>query len=123
MRTGGLTGRTNGNTEAELRLSTSITVRRQIAAALSLFLAFGDIISTELGLRAGMIEANALPSYILRTYGKLPMYSLRFAVGIFVLVTVIKLSARYPRVWRSVSISNWLAAIVVSTNLLQLLLT
>ncbi len=105
-----------------MRLSTSITVRRQIAACLSLMLAIADIVSTELGLRAGMIEANALPSYILRTYGKLPMYSLRFAVGIFVLVTVMKLSTRFPKVWKSVSISNWLFAIIVSTNLLQLLL-
>lgn len=104
-----------------MKLSTSTTARRQIAAVLSLLLMCGDIVSTELGLRAGTVTANALLKYDLRTYGKLSMYSLRMMVGIFVVLTVIRLSARYPAIRRSVSISNWLAGIVIVLNLLQLL--
>lgn len=105
---------TYGIREDGVTLSTAMTVQRHIADVMSHLLTCGDIVSTELGLRARMVEANSPPVYVFRTVGKLPTYSLRLIVGIFVVPTVIRLSARYPAIWKSVSISNWFAAIVIS---------
>lgn len=95
-------------------------MQRPRAGLIFLIVTLGDILTTELALRAGMIEANPVVAAVMDAHGRLAMYLVRFVVSTCVLLTVVQLTARYPRVWRSIYILNWMVGIVVTFNFVQL---
>lgn len=100
-------------------------LQRPRAGLIFLIVTLGDILTTELALRAGMIEANPVVAAVMDAHGRPAMYVVRFVVSTVVstvvLLTVVQLTARYPRVWRSIYILNWMVGIIVTLNFLQLL--
>lgn len=97
-------------------------VQKPIASAVYILLTIGDIVSTEIGIRIGMREINLLPAWVMATYGRVEMYTLRIALAALVFLAVARLAPRFPGLWTSVFILNWMVGIVVFGNFLQLLL-
>ncbi len=95
---------------------------RPVASALYMLLTLGDIVSTEIGMRIGMREINLLPAWVMATYGRGEMYTLRIALAALVFLAVARLASRFPGLWLSIFILNWMVGVVVFGNFLQLLL-
>ncbi len=96
--------------------------QRPFASAMYFLLTLGDIVSTEIGMRNGLQEANILPSWVMSTFGRVEMYALRLGLTALVFLVVSQLVRRYPGVWMSVLVLNWMVGAVVFANLLQTIL-
>ncbi len=93
--------------------------RRPVASAVYFLLTLGDIVSTEIAIRSGLREANPLPAWVMATFGRAEMYALRTGLTILVFLAVSHLIKRYPRVWISIPIVNWMVGVVVFSNFFQ----
>ncbi len=93
--------------------------RKPIASAIYFLLTLGDIVSTEIAIRSGLREANPLPAWVMATFGRAEMYTLRLGLTALVFLAVSYLIRRYPKVWISIPILNWMVSVVVFSNFFQ----
>ncbi len=70
--------------------------QRPFASAMYFLLTLGDILSTEIGIRSGLREANVLPAWVMSTFGRTEMYALRIGLAALVFLAVSHLIKRYP---------------------------
>lgn len=81
-----------------------------------LTLQFGDIVTTAISFRRGAVEANALPGWLLHTWGEWGMYAFKALLVLAVLYVIIRLQYRFPRIWLSLRIINVIMVFVLLIN-------
>jgi len=95
--------------------------RHWLALAVAVTLHFGDIISTHLGLRMGLPEGNLIPATILGLRGEAAMYGLKLATVSAVILLIALLDGRYPRLWRTIHVTNAMMVAVLLSNSAQVM--
>ncbi len=87
-----------------------------------LFIQIGDMLTTYVGLRAGLHEANPVARSLLMAYGEPAIYVLK-AVGVAVILGCLLVLGRYyTRLGLALRVTNGLGALVLLSNLLNLVL-
>lgn len=94
--------------------------RNAVAAFVLVMLQLGDVISTHVGLHAGLQEVNPLASRLFSTAGVGSTYGLKLALITVFLLLICLLEPRFPRIWRAVRITNVIMLLVVLLNSVQL---
>ena len=79
-----------------------------------------DVVSTWLGMDAGLPEGNFLPSLLISLGGIELMFLFKAAAFLLVVLAVLWLGPRFPRVWYAVYVGNVILALVVLINLSQI---
>lgn len=93
-----------------------------LTALVFLLLNIGDAVSTYVGLGRGLSELNPLPAALLARYGLGAMLSAKAFIILGALVLVLALGRRYPLLWRGLwGISIGMALVVVS-NIVQMVM-
>jgi len=91
------------------------------AILLFTFLSLLDVATTHLALRAGMVEANWIPSMLLIVGGEPAMYLFKVVATLAVVVTVAGFGPHFRRLRFGLKAANLLLGLVVISNTLQLL--
>ena len=81
-----------------------------------------DILTTWVGLRMGMVEANALAAAVMREGGQAGMFLFKLVAALLVMNLVVQLSRRFTRVWYALYAGSGLLALVVALNSAQIIL-
>ncbi len=80
-----------------------------------------DVLTTHLGLAAGLPEANPLPAFVLAHAGEAGLYGVKIlAVLLFVLALSRLAQRRQTNAWRALTVLNVLMLGVVLSNLVHL---
>lgn len=92
-------------------------------ASLACFLAlnFFDAITTYLGIRIGLSEANRIPALLLDLGGEWAMYLFKVLIVLLLVGSILRLSVFYRRLWHALHTSNALLALVVLANTASIL--
>jgi hypothetical protein len=90
-----------------------------LLAALNLNL--GDAVSTHIGLAGGIPEGNPVPARLLASGGELAFLGAKFGVAAAVVLVICLLGRRYPRLWHAITVTNVVLAVVVVSNVAQIL--
>jgi hypothetical protein len=94
--------------------------RMRTGLLLLAYLSLLDVLSTSAGLRLGIPEGNPLPAAVLAAHGELAMYGLKAAVTAGVVLAILALRGRYPRLPVALTAVNVILAVVVASNVAQL---
>lgn len=87
-----------------------------------LFIQIGDVLTTYIGLRAGLHEVNPVARSLLMAYGEPAIYVLK-AVGVaLILGCLLVLGRCYARLGLALRVTNALGALVLLSNVLNLVL-
>lgn len=81
-----------------------------------------DVVTTAIGLRIGLVEANALAAGLLARYGELAVYSLKALVTFAVIGIILLLQHRYARIWLGLKIVSVYMCLVVALNIISIAL-
>jgi hypothetical protein len=76
-----------------------------------------DIITTDFGLKNGLVEANPLPNLILQNHSDLALFGSKLLLASLWLMAVVVLARRRERVWLALRIGNVLVFATVIWNI------
>ena len=95
--------------------------RHRVGLLAALDLNLGDAISTHIGLAGGIPEGNPIPARLLANGGQVAFFGVKFAVVAAIVLVICLLGSRYPRLWHAITVTNIVLAIVVISNVAQIL--
>ncbi len=95
--------------------------RHRVGLLAAVDLNLGDAISTHIGLAGGIPEGNPIPARLLADGGQLAFVGAKFGVVAAVVLVICLLGGRYPKLWHAVTVTNVLLAVVVVSNVAQIL--
>ncbi|HEX2987385.1 MAG TPA: DUF5658 family protein [Chloroflexota bacterium] len=95
--------------------------RNRVALLIALALNVGDAISTHIGLTGGLQEGNAIPALLLANGGELAWVGSKFTLVAVVVLLVCLLGRRYPKLWHTFTVTNFVLLAAVLSNSAQLL--
>jgi hypothetical protein len=75
-----------------------------------------DIITTDFGLKNGLVEANPLPNLILQNSSDLALFGSKLLLALLWLLAVVLLARRRERIWLALRIGNLLVFATVIWN-------
>jgi O-antigen/teichoic acid export membrane protein len=80
-----------------------------------------DMVTTHLGLKFNHVELNWVMAPLIGIHGELVAYAIKGLAVAALLVVLMLLQYRKPRVWQAYLIASWISAVGVVMNLTQLL--
>jgi hypothetical protein len=76
-----------------------------------------DIITTDFGLKNGLVEANPLPNLILQNHSELALFGSKLVLASLWLLVVVLLARRREKIWLALRIGNVLVFAAVIWNI------